>query len=307
MDRLSSVKEAAVSSVTEAYSAGVQTADELTRRAWLALWTRTSSSRPKASLPRWGKASDAGTASSAAAQVTTWELPSPPPSPPLSRAGTIAQKIKQLEQELESLQLTSTVERERASKLAIELGDERSAAVAAIKQAELERSAATLALRETEMAAAEARAESEAQIAAERTAAENLRAMLERESIRLTEECAAVSKQLLEAEAAVAGREAKAMQLAAENERLATAADEAKQKWDEELAAVRAAAEDSDDGCCVMCLDTQREIAMLPCGHLILCSDCTDEAKDVAADGGEAFICMVCRQPVTDTVKVYKS
>eukprot|EP00611_Tribonema_gayanum_P012999 TRINITY_DN2374_c0_g1_i3.p2 TRINITY_DN2374_c0_g1~~TRINITY_DN2374_c0_g1_i3.p2 ORF type:complete len:277 (+),score=62.06 TRINITY_DN2374_c0_g1_i3:1350-2180(+) len=52
---------------------------------------------------------------------------------------------------------------------------------------------------------------------------------------------------------------------------------------------------------CVLCLDADRRIALLPCGHLCLCAGCAERV--VEPDGGGR--CPVCRGAVTAAQVVY--
>ena len=48
---------------------------------------------------------------------------------------------------------------------------------------------------------------------------------------------------------------------------------------------------------CVVCLDAKQECAIVPCGHVCICSEC----KDALADNR----CPICRQPVASFLRVY--
>jgi hypothetical protein len=51
---------------------------------------------------------------------------------------------------------------------------------------------------------------------------------------------------------------------------------------------------DSDDGSCAMCMDAQRDTALVPCGHVLLCASCAAHVLATAAPA-----CPVCRVPAT--------
>jgi hypothetical protein len=62
-------------------------------------------------------------------------------------------------------------------------------------------------------------------------------------------------------------------------------------------ASAAAAAEeedDGDDGCCAICMDAERDTALEPCGHALLCSGCAQKVLRTAAPA-----CPVCRVPAT--------
>lgn len=51
-----------------------------------------------------------------------------------------------------------------------------------------------------------------------------------------------------------------------------------------------------EDQLCVVCRTNPREIILLPCGHVCLCEDCSD---DITSD------CPVCRAPISQKAAAY--
>ncbi len=52
--------------------------------------------------------------------------------------------------------------------------------------------------------------------------------------------------------------------------------------------------DDGDDGCCAICMDAERDTALEPCGHALLCSACAHKVLRTAVPA-----CPVCRVPAT--------
>jgi hypothetical protein len=52
--------------------------------------------------------------------------------------------------------------------------------------------------------------------------------------------------------------------------------------------------DDGDDGSCAVCMDAERTTALVPCGHVLLCSSCAARVLATAAPA-----CPVCRVPAT--------
>jgi hypothetical protein len=52
--------------------------------------------------------------------------------------------------------------------------------------------------------------------------------------------------------------------------------------------------DDGDDGCCAICMDAERDTALEPCGHALLCGACALKVLRTAAPA-----CPVCRVPAT--------
>jgi Zinc finger, C3HC4 type (RING finger) len=55
---------------------------------------------------------------------------------------------------------------------------------------------------------------------------------------------------------------------------------------------------DSAGAPCVLCLDADRRVALLPCGHVCLCTTCVGHIVEPGNAGGR---CPVCRGVVTGT------
>jgi len=51
---------------------------------------------------------------------------------------------------------------------------------------------------------------------------------------------------------------------------------------------------------CVVCLDGPKQFILIPCGHLILCTECAEDLMK-----GNAPLCPVCRQAVKQSQRVY--
>jgi hypothetical protein len=59
-------------------------------------------------------------------------------------------------------------------------------------------------------------------------------------------------------------------------------------------ASAAAEEDDGDDGCCAICMDAERDTALEPCGHALLCSACAHKVLRTAVPA-----CPVCRVPAT--------
>jgi len=59
---------------------------------------------------------------------------------------------------------------------------------------------------------------------------------------------------------------------------------------------------------CAICLGELKTVVLLPCKHLCLCDTCATALLQRASEGREglAAVCPVCRQPVTDHVRVFR-
>jgi len=51
----------------------------------------------------------------------------------------------------------------------------------------------------------------------------------------------------------------------------------------------------TDDNTCIICLENERCVALIPCGHLCLCRECSGTQKK----------CPVCRTPIQDLLRTY--
>jgi len=58
----------------------------------------------------------------------------------------------------------------------------------------------------------------------------------------------------------------------------------------------------SDDNLCVICLVSPKNHAIVPCGHLCLCENCSVHYVDNDKKSGS---CPICRNDVTMVMKVY--
>jgi hypothetical protein len=61
--------------------------------------------------------------------------------------------------------------------------------------------------------------------------------------------------------------------------------------------------EDEDKNLCSVCMDRERDIALIPCGHTILCEPCSSRLKNYF------WIlkpqCPICRQTIKSRLKLY--
>ncbi|KEG10022.1 hypothetical protein DQ04_04291020 [Trypanosoma grayi] len=53
---------------------------------------------------------------------------------------------------------------------------------------------------------------------------------------------------------------------------------------------------------CVICLEAEKNILLLPCRHLVLCRECSLRYKDRLGDG---MLCPTCRTPITQLIEIY--
>jgi hypothetical protein len=63
---------------------------------------------------------------------------------------------------------------------------------------------------------------------------------------------------------------------------------------------VGVANDDDDDDTCIVCMSAKREVALVPCGHLILCSRCCHKLSTSTKK------CPVCNGTFREAVKIYK-
>ena len=54
---------------------------------------------------------------------------------------------------------------------------------------------------------------------------------------------------------------------------------------------------------CLVCFDAQREVAILPCGHVVVCQECSDRLLE--EDRNIWPTCPYCRGDRDDTIDVY--
>lgn len=53
---------------------------------------------------------------------------------------------------------------------------------------------------------------------------------------------------------------------------------------------------EQDDKNCVICLDNPKDICILPCKHLCMCTECSEKIKD---------LCPMCRGPIVEQLKIF--
>jgi hypothetical protein len=56
---------------------------------------------------------------------------------------------------------------------------------------------------------------------------------------------------------------------------------------------------------CVLCQDDQAVMAMVPCGHVCLCKDCSDTYNSVGHTGSTTRRCPLCRGNIQSTLRIY--
>jgi|TARA_B100000513_G_scaffold194885_1_gene124450 hypothetical protein len=66
-------------------------------------------------------------------------------------------------------------------------------------------------------------------------------------------------------------------------------------------AARRERREEVESKACVICLERPKEVALLPCAHLCLCSECTTQMQS----RGELYHCPCCRAEVDEVRRIY--
>ncbi|KAF6261821.1 hypothetical protein COO60DRAFT_1499658 [Scenedesmus sp. NREL 46B-D3] len=52
---------------------------------------------------------------------------------------------------------------------------------------------------------------------------------------------------------------------------------------------------------CIVCMERLRDVLLLPCKHLVLCSGCAEQLEGRGALGS----CPYCRQPCAQRVRVH--
>jgi len=60
---------------------------------------------------------------------------------------------------------------------------------------------------------------------------------------------------------------------------------------------------DCDGSECCMCYDRQRDCVIYRCGHVCICYECGLEIREFH----KPPLCPICRQPISDIIKIYKS
>jgi hypothetical protein len=64
-----------------------------------------------------------------------------------------------------------------------------------------------------------------------------------------------------------------------------------------EEARVKEVLAEKEDDCCVICMDSPRQVAIIPCGHLCLCEACSVAEAP----------CPICRRERTGTLKTFRA
>ena len=57
------------------------------------------------------------------------------------------------------------------------------------------------------------------------------------------------------------------------------------------------------DRMCVVCMEREKSVVLMPCLHLCICQGCVDQL--VAQSGRKKAMCPVCRELITDTIKPF--
>jgi len=57
-----------------------------------------------------------------------------------------------------------------------------------------------------------------------------------------------------------------------------------------------------DNGECAICLENEPDSALYPCGHMCMCYDCA-----VSVQKQRSALCPMCRQPIVDILRIYRS
>lgn len=56
------------------------------------------------------------------------------------------------------------------------------------------------------------------------------------------------------------------------------------------------------DQLCVVCMEREKRVVLLPCKHCCMCKECTDQ---IVAHGCDQAQCPVCRQLIVDTLEPF--
>ena len=54
-------------------------------------------------------------------------------------------------------------------------------------------------------------------------------------------------------------------------------------------------------GMCIVCMEDEKSVLLMPCKHLCMCKRCTD--KLIAQSGHKKAMCPVCRNLIMDTIE----
>ena len=63
------------------------------------------------------------------------------------------------------------------------------------------------------------------------------------------------------------------------------------------------AKQDSKGGMCILCMEDEKSVVLMPCKHLCMCKVCTD--KLIAQSGRKKAMCPVCRNLIMDTIETF--
>ena len=61
--------------------------------------------------------------------------------------------------------------------------------------------------------------------------------------------------------------------------------------------------DDSKGGLCIVCMEDEKSVVLIPCKHLYMCKVCTD--KLIAQSGRQKAMCPVCRNLIMDTIETF--
>ncbi|KAL3087661.1 hypothetical protein niasHT_029190 [Heterodera trifolii] len=79
-------------------------------------------------------------------------------------------------------------------------------------------------------------------------------------------------------------------------------------KEDQEIAADKAFAERIEEVnkrlTCIICMDKERNVLLLPCNHAVVCNICAEQIMNSPNDAGEK-LCPFCRKKITLKTKIY--
>ena len=59
--------------------------------------------------------------------------------------------------------------------------------------------------------------------------------------------------------------------------------------------------EDNNRWLCVVCLEAEKSVVLLPCAHMCMCGDCTESLMA----NTRQCLCPVCRGPVATTQRIF--
>jgi len=64
------------------------------------------------------------------------------------------------------------------------------------------------------------------------------------------------------------------------------------------------------NGCCVVCMDAPRDCAVMPCGHVCLCSQCLPSFQAASlgdVDEGDTSVgrCPICRAEISQVTRLF--